>query len=47
VVLEDSIVTPLAREHGSYIILLKGPGAKARKDWKEYYDSMLRDTGTF
>ncbi|HTI90434.1 MAG TPA: glycosyltransferase family 39 protein [Puia sp.] len=47
VVLEDSIVTPLAREHGSYIILLRGPGAKARKDWKEYYDSLLRDAGTF
>jgi hypothetical protein len=44
-VLEDSVVTPLAREQGSYIILLKGPSDKARADWKEYYGSMLRETG--
>ena len=46
-VLEDSIVTPLAREHGSYIILLKGPSAKGRGQWKDYYVSMLRETGIF
>jgi hypothetical protein len=40
----DSITNPYAREYGSYIILLRGPSEKFRKDWKAYYDGLRMKT---
>src|ERR1700722_1369928 len=43
----DSITNPYARENGSYIILLKNPSEKFRKDWKSYYDELKQKTSSF
>ena len=43
----DSITDPYAREFGSYIILLKGPTDKFRKDWQSYYESLKQKTSSF
>jgi hypothetical protein len=43
----DSISNPLAREFGSRIILLKGPSQKSQKMWKDYYESLAKDTRAF
>jgi Dolichyl-phosphate-mannose-protein mannosyltransferase len=43
----DSITDPYAREFGSYIILLKGPSEKFRKDWQNYYESLRLKTSSF
>jgi hypothetical protein len=43
----DSISDPLAREWGSYIILLKWPSEKFRKDWLAYYESLRKETSLF
>jgi hypothetical protein len=45
--IKDSITNPFARELGSYIILLKGPSEKFRKDWLAYYESLRRETSFF
>ena len=43
----DSITDPYAREYGSYIILLKGPSEKFRKDWRSYYESLNKKNTVF
>ena len=43
----DSIVNPYAREFGSYIILLKEPSEKFRKDWQDHYESLRKKTSSF
>jgi 4-amino-4-deoxy-L-arabinose transferase-like glycosyltransferase len=43
----DSICNPYAREFGSYIILLKGPSEKFRRDWQSYYESLNQKTSIF
>jgi hypothetical protein len=43
----DSITNIYAREFASYIILLKGPSQKFRKDWKAYYESLRQKTSFF
>jgi len=45
--LVDSVTTPYAREFGSYIILLKGPSEKFRRDWRDSYASKRRKTSIF
>lgn len=45
--LKDSITNPYAREFGSYIILLKGPSDKFRKDWRNHYESRRKETSFF
>ena len=42
----DSITDPYAREFGSYIIVLKDPSEKFRKDWRAYYESLLQKTSS-
>ena len=43
----DSVANPYAREFGSYIILLKQPSQKFRKDWRGYYESLRQKTSSF
>ena len=42
VTLADSVGTPDAREFGSFIIVLKGPGRQGREQWREYYAAPWR-----
>ncbi|HWK03458.1 MAG TPA: glycosyltransferase family 39 protein [Puia sp.] len=45
--LVDSVTTPYAREFGSYIILLKRPSEKFRKQWRDHNESRKRETSIF
>jgi hypothetical protein len=45
--LVDSVTTPYAREFGSYIILLKRPSEKFRKQWQDYYESLKQKSSIF
>lgn len=45
--LADSITTPLAREGGSIIIVLQGPGAEARKQWYDSYEEARQKISVF
>jgi hypothetical protein len=43
----DSVINPNAREFASRIILLKGPSQKSQKIWKEYYESLRKETRAY
>jgi hypothetical protein len=45
--LADSVTTPFAREGGSIIILMQGPGAEARKQWGDSYEASRRKISVF
>jgi len=45
--LVDSVTTPYSREFGSYIILLKRPSEKFRKQWQDYYESLKQKSSIF
>ena len=40
----DSITNPYAREYESYILLLKKPSAGFRKEWKDDYIKMKKES---
>jgi hypothetical protein len=40
----DSVTNPYAREYGSYILLLKNPTAAFRKEWKEDYEKLRKES---
>jgi hypothetical protein len=45
--LTDSITTPFAREGGSIIIVMKGPGVEARKQWADRYEEARQQISVF
>jgi hypothetical protein len=47
VVFADSVTMPYARELGSYIILLKYPTEKFRKEWQDDYTNRRKKTSLF